>query len=422
MRKRYTIGLMALALAAAALPARAQASFSVYVSIGDSLAAGFSSGSLVEPHQRNSVPALIARQAAIADFQLPTVSEPGIPAELALLSLSPSPIIVPKASTTGQPTNLALPRPYNNLAVPGAKAKDALTRTTDGGGFHDLILRGLAPQVAQAQALHPTFVTLWIGNNDVLSAAIAGRVVEGETLTPAGEFRQTYAAIVSELRSTGASIVAANLPDVTTIPFVTTIPPILVNPATREPVIVGGQTVPLIGPSGPLPGNSLVTLGASALLASGVGIPKALGGQGTPLPDEVILDANEVAIIKDRVAVDNQSIADICGAAGIPVVDINGILNDLATNGREVGGIRLDAEFLTGGIFSYDGVHPTELGYAVVANEWISVINAHGGSLAQVDLTPFLGVAQGASRRRGLPEFSHEAFENLLSALRPFGQ
>jgi lysophospholipase L1-like esterase len=419
MRKRTTTGFLALALAAgAALPARAQVRFNDYVSIGDSFAAGFSSGSLVETHQRNSVPALLARQAAVPLFQMPLVSEPGIPAELVLVSLSPGPIILPKSTTTGQPVNLQVPRPYNNLAVPGARAKDALTRSTDGGGFHDLILRKFGPQVAQAKLLRPSFVTLWIGNNDVLSAVLAGRVIEATTLTPAAEFRLTYAAIVSELKSTGASIVAANLPDVTTIPFVTTIPPVVVNPATRQPVIVSGQTIPLLGPDGPLPGNSLVTLGAASLLAQGIGIPKPLGGQGTPLPDNVILDAGEVAAIQDRVAADNQSIADVCASAGIPVLDIHGILADLVVNGREVGGIRLSADFLTGGVFSYDGVHPTDLGYAVVANEWISVINAHGGSLPPVDLAPFLGIAQSASHREALPELSQEAFENLLAALR----
>ena len=54
-------------------------SFTAYYSIGDSLAAGFESGSLVETHQRVSAPALIARQAGVTDFQLPLVSEPGIP-------------------------------------------------------------------------------------------------------------------------------------------------------------------------------------------------------------------------------------------------------------------------------------------------------------------------------------------------------
>src|SRR6185369_16533251 len=98
-------------------------------------------GGLVNAHQVTSVPALLARQGAAPDFQMPLMSPPGIPAELTLVSLVPVPTIVRKPGQ-GAPLNFALPRPYNNLAVPGATIIDAVTRVTDGGGLHDLILRG----------------------------------------------------------------------------------------------------------------------------------------------------------------------------------------------------------------------------------------------------------------------------------------
>jgi lysophospholipase L1-like esterase len=417
MRRVKTV-LLALALASGAGSAFAQVNFNDYVSVGDSLAAGFSSGSLVETHQRNSVPALLARQAGLPRFEQPTVSEPGIPVELTLVTLSPRTIIAPKASAPGSPTNLALPRPYNNLAVPGATSIDALETVSDDGGLHDMILRGIGTQVQQAKLLRPSFITLWIGNNDVLGAAIAGRAVDGVTLTPTAVFADVYRSIVAELQASGAQIVAANLPDVTAIPFVTTIPPVVVNPATRQPVQVNGASVPLIGPSGPLPSNTLVTLAAASLLAKGVGIPKELGGAGTPLPDEVLLDANERSVIREHVAADNQAIADVCAAARIPVVDLNAVLNELNAHGREVGGIHLTSDFLTGGIFSYDGIHLTDLGYAIVANEWIDVINERsGGSLPLVDLSPFLS-ASAATRQPARAEFSQEAWDNLREIFR----
>jgi lysophospholipase L1-like esterase len=403
---------------------RAQVSFQSFVVVGDSLAAGFSSGSLVETHQRNSVPALIARQAGASPFEQPLVSEPGLPTELALVTLFPSPVIARKASTTGSPANLNLPRPYNNLAVPGATSVDALTKVTDAGGFHDLVLRGLGTQVQQAAAQQPSFVLLWIGNNDVLGAAVRGQAIDGVTLTPTATFRVVYGQIVGALRATGAKIVAANLPDVTTIPYVTTIAPVVVNPTTGEPVTVNGQTVPLIGPQGPIASNTLVTIPASSFLAQGVGIPTALGGQGTPLPDEVLLDANEQAIIRDHVNADNDAIRDICGAAGIPVVDVNGLLGDVASGGRIVGGIKLTSAFLSGGVFSYDGVHPTELGYSLVANEWIDAINGAGGSVPRVNLEPFLFGTQArsvraASRRYTPFEFTQKAWDALLTVFPP---
>ena len=414
MSHRFTPALAAALVALASSAARAQATFDVYVALGDSLTAGVVSGSLVETHQVNSFPAQIARAAGIQGFQQPTVSEPGSPPELTLISLSPSPIVVPKASRPGSPTNAALPRPYNNLGVPGADTQDILATVTDGGGPHDLVLRGRGTALQQAATLRPTFITLWIGNNDVLGAALTGRAIEGATITSVAKFRARFEQIVTAVKATGARVVAANLPDVASIPFVTTIPPVVVNPTTREPVLVDGQPVPLIGPNGALPSNAYVLLTASSFLAQGVGIPKALGGLGTPLSDAVILDADEVGAIRDHVNAYNLAIRDLCGAAGIPVLDLNAVLNEIATEGRSIGGIRLTSAYLTGGIFSYDGVHPTELGYAVLANEWIQKINEGGASLPLVDLSPFLGVGGSARRPPGPVEFTEEAYRSLL--------
>ena len=413
--------LVALGFATAA---SAQSNTATYVSVGDSLAAGFSSGSLVETNQAGSVPALIARQSGLADFQQPLVTEPGIPAQLALLSLIPGPVVAPKSASLGTPKNLNLPRPYNNLAVPGATADDALKTVHDPDNpFSDLVLRGLASQVAQAVGSRPTFITLWIGNNDVLGAAIRGRAIDGVTLTPPDEFRATYTRIVALLKITGAGIVAANLPDVTSIPYVTTIKPYVVDPATGQPVMLNGNTVPLIGPGGPLPTNAFVTLPAQSLLARGIGIPATPGGTGQPLPDEVVLDAGEVSVIRDHVSQDNQAIRDVCLAAGIPVLDVNALFSELLRSGRTVGGIQLSSAFLTGGIFSYDGVHPSGLGYAVVANEWIGAINAAGGHVPLLDLAPFLGtsaasVTAKAAGRPTPPSFTYspEAYQSLLAA------
>jgi lysophospholipase L1-like esterase len=422
-KKRPSLALLALLAGAGSAPAQ---TFTNYVAVGDSLTAGFMSGSLVQTHQLNSYPALLARQARVPDFQQPLVSEPGIPTELALLTLTPSPVIAPKHTAQGVPLNAGLARSYNNLGVPGATSVDCFGTTS--GGFHDLVLRGLGTAVQQAVAARPTFLTLWIGNNDVLGAAVNGRAIDGVTLVPAATFRKVYTDIVAALKGTGAPIVAANLPDVTSIPFVTTIPRVVVNPTTRQPVLVNGQPVPLIGPNGPLPSGSYVTLAATVYLAQGVGIPAGLGGQGTALPDEVILDTAEVAAIRDRVETNNRAIVDICSAAGIPVLDVNALLKEFSSSGRDLGGVTLTSTFLTGGMFSYDGIHLTDLGYAVLANEWIALINQRGGSLPPVNLGPYFGLsstagtagrvaatARGARTAPPLPafEFSQEAMDTL---------
>ncbi len=394
LRTTLKTSLLAAALAATtAAAAFAQVDFSRYVAIGDSLTAGYMSGGLVETSQENSYPALIHRQATGSDsgFEQPLVTPPGIPAVFELVSLSP--LVIGPTPGQGAPANAQLPRPYNNLGIPGATVHDILATTS--GGIYDLILRNPAfhntTDIEQALSLQPTFVTVWIGNNDALNAATSG-IVNDMSLTPAAVFDSEYKTLIGAIaQNSSAKIAVALIPDVTTIPFVATIPPVVVNPATNEPVIVGGQPVFLIGSKGQLGPGDHVLLSAAGLLAQGIGVPQALGGTGQPLPDQVILDATETATITDRIASYNASIRAAAGTVNAAVVDTNALLHQLATSGINVGGIQFTSSFLTGGVFSYDGVHPTSFGYAYVANAFIAAINAKFGShIAPATYTPFI--------------------------------
>jgi lysophospholipase L1-like esterase len=383
-RPRALITLLALALVvpgAAFAVNTGSADFTNYVSAGDSLTAGFMSGSLIETSQLHDYPSIIANQATAgaADFQQPLVSPPGIPNILQLEGLFPT-VILPLPGQ-GAPINLDLPRLYNNLAVPGETVGTMLTvksdiPTTGKPGLHDLILRGFGTQIEEVVGSKPTFVTLWIGNNDALGAATSGNVA---LLTPLAVFQQEYTTVIGAIASTGAKMAIANIPDVTSIPFVTTIPIVLVNPDTNQPVIFNGNPVPLIGPKGLLVPGDHVLLSASADLAKGLGIPKPIGS-GLPLPASDVLLAADAATINARIGQYNAVIASAAQQTGAALVDINSLLTQLATTGIEVGGIPFNAGFLTGGVFSYDGVHPTHFGYAFVANAFIAAINQQFGA------------------------------------------
>ncbi|MEJ2544391.1 MAG: hypothetical protein P8Y99_10025, partial [Calditrichaceae bacterium] len=100
--------------------------FSKYVAIGNSLTAGYQSGSLVEEHQQYSYPNLIAQQLDIDDFQQPTISWPGLPNIMTLESVTG---VLGTASGTGAPTNLTLARPYDNMGIPGIVLADVNNAT-----------------------------------------------------------------------------------------------------------------------------------------------------------------------------------------------------------------------------------------------------------------------------------------------------
>ena len=63
----------------------------------------------------------------------------------------------------------------------------------------------------------------------------------------------------------------------------------------------------------------------------------------------------------------------------VVVVDINALFKNLSANGIVVGGKKLTTGFL-GGLFSLDGVHPSNTGYAILANETIHAINNQFGT------------------------------------------
>ena len=397
-----------------ASPLFSQTRFNKYVALGDSLTAGVEGGCLVTRHQQRSYPKLVADALRITDFQQPLVSERAVGAAGATGTclgavVAGGTITVGPVSTQGAPTNATLPRPYDNLGMPGANAADLVDlRVANPAGntanrSAALVLRNFPGgpfegrnAIEEANLLNPDLVTVWIGPNDILGAALSGAAIDQVTLTPTALFEEKYSQILSGLRATNRRLITLNVPDVTALAFTTTIPSVVVNPATRQPVLVNGNPVPLLGPRTtstcstppcPLPAGTLVTLGASALLGQGIGIPTTLGGTGLPLPDGsftppatlsqgVLLYPDEVALIQQRTEDINAAIASVSAANGATVIDTHALFDEIVAHGYDAGGgIVIMRSFLTGGLFSADGFHPSNIGYAIVAKEIIQHLN-----------------------------------------------
>ena len=433
------IMILAAAAGLAASSALADPDFSQYVALGDSLGAGVESGCIVERHQLKSYPARLARsmghvvaEALDADathFQQPLVSEPGLPQPCytAVFANGTIGINTHSGEPGGHPENSLYPHPYNNLSVPFAHSYDLVDKTTSNGtDSYALVLRNFpgsplnnTSAVLQAIGLHPTFITVWVGQNDLLDAAGTGTVLsdsclalspqgggscDGITFTTLDKFTTKYNQVLQTLRGglPDATIVVFTIPDVTTLPFATTVPPVVVNPATRQPVLdPAGHVIPLIGQKhdgsvGQIPLNTLVTLPASSLEGQGLGIPCVIFPAGHapplcdhPLPDGgltaqglssgVLLYGDEVSVLRQRTADYNSAINAAAAAVGAKVVDSNGIFNDVRANGRSYAGVHVSTAFLTGGFFSYDGVHPSNVGYAIAADEFIKAMNSDFG-------------------------------------------
>ncbi|HSP34744.1 MAG TPA: SGNH/GDSL hydrolase family protein, partial [Thermoanaerobaculia bacterium] len=314
----------ALALVVAAptfAAARGSADFTRLVVLGDSYGAGVESGSLNERHQPYSWGATLARQVGAPNFVQPLVSYPGIGAELQLNDIIAYPPVITPAAGQGQPLLLTYPAPYNNLSIPGARVADLTTLTGTEAvtntqtAFAQFILRGQGTAVQQAIAQKPTFIAIWIGGNDLLGAVLAGTPA---ALTPTADFRTAFTKMLDQLiaGAPNAGIVVGNLPTAAqALPVLTTVAPYLINPFDRKPVIgPNGQKIYFIadlggGQIGQLSDTSAVLLPCSAQLATGFGIPAALGADprfanlpnlGKPLPDACVVTQTEAAAIAAR--------------------------------------------------------------------------------------------------------------------------
>ena len=128
---RIATALLLTAIVAVPLfAARGSANFTTFVAIGDSYGAGLESGSLNLNHQRFSWPAVIARQAGVADFQQPLVSFPGIGNELQLVDI----IHFPRGSNASAPNPRRSPRsparpPLRTPAARGKRPHSGILRT-----------------------------------------------------------------------------------------------------------------------------------------------------------------------------------------------------------------------------------------------------------------------------------------------------
>jgi len=332
------------------------------VVIGDSLSAGFQNGSLHEAHQPNGCASLVAARGGAA-LPLPLIAAPGIPN----IITGVNPTTFEPGVSSGRVDPFIQPM---NLAVPGHTLSDALGRRPDIpiDSLTDLVLGlpglfgGVArSQVEWAEALAPSTILVWIGNVDALSAAL---VADPAVLTPVAVFESEYADLMTRLAATGARLVVANIPDVTVVPFLTPAAAVIAGVAEQTGVPSAIVEV-LLG----LAAGDYVTPDAFAL------IPGILGDPATgPLPGSVVLTAAEVADVRAATAGYNAIIAAQAARHGAALVDIYGLTARLRADGVVVGGQRLTTEFL-GGLFSLDGIHPTNTGYAIIANEFIRALD-----------------------------------------------
>jgi lysophospholipase L1-like esterase len=333
-----------------------------------------------------------------------------------------------------------------NLGVPGIKVADV---TTNGYGFNNPLgfnpfferllpsaqPQGLANYLQYVQervaTLHPTFFTNWLGNNDVLGYASSGGA--SDVLTPVADFTTKYNQVLTALTANGAKGLVATIPDVTNVPLFTTVPTATVlaqingtaiSPAVNAAVaaqlgmasLPAGSKLTLYITTGTgtkreataddlllLPASSYInTASTTSPFPNGIGIlipgasapvAGALAAASNALPSSLVLDATEKASVLTRTSELNSVIRASAATYKLALFDSNTFFRTVAASGFATNGVNNSTTYVSGNLFSLDGVHPTPRGYAIVANEMLQAINTtYGSSFRGVNPNEYSGI------------------------------
>jgi hypothetical protein len=316
--------------------------------------------------------------------------------------------------------------PFNNMGVPGATLQSLFYNrlgdpTPDGHPFNPFFVRfastPTATMIGDAASQQPTFFYLWIGNNDVLGSALAGTDV---LATPVDSFAKYYNYAVGTLLASGKSPkgVLANIPDVTSIPFFNTISKslpyngliltqgqadslnLLYGLLYSHPEIhfVGGQNPWVItntagewkqmGPDD----QFLLTLPTDSIKCFGMGVANPFTRTPFPIPGKYVLEKTEITNLTDRVNAYNTIIKGVADAKNLALVNMNSNMKYFESP-MVFDGIKLSLTFVTGGLFSTDGIHLCPRGNAVAANYFIQAINTkYGCNIPEVNVGSYSGL------------------------------
>ena len=468
-----------------------EADFSSYVAIGNSLTAGYIDGTVSRVGQTYSFPNILSQQFSLVGggaFTQPSYEDDVNNTGGFLLGTTQitSTRLIINTSTGGPEPIAGMPTAnvgslqataYNNMGVPGAKSFHFLAAgygnlagVATGQANPYYVRHATSPTatvLGDAMMKNPTFFTNWVGDMDVLAFATSGGIGVDQTgnLNPASYgsnditdpqvFASVYSTITNTLTANGAKGVCATIPNVTSIPYFTTVPynpltvtvlgggneqvgiatvqalntqlygPLkqiltalgqgnrinLLSTTEANPLMIKDEsladlsiqitaiaaTIPQLAPLAPFLGQTygqarqatasdlvLLTTRSAIGAAPGGGVPAPFDKFGItyPLQDQHLLVPSEIALINTATTNFNNTIKAIAASKNLAVADMNAVLAQLVTGLAYADGQIYKAGYFSSAtantvVFSLDGVHPNARGYAIVANEFIKVINSY---------------------------------------------
>ncbi|MBU3660111.1 MAG: hypothetical protein FGM14_09590 [Flavobacteriales bacterium] len=390
----------------ATTPAQGEMNPTRFVMLGGGHAAGYMDDALTFEGQTNSVSNILAEQFKTIGggaFNQPYVSQSSMGVSMAGLapfklgyktdcknvtSLSPVRIATGGDLAVLNDNLYSVSNKFGNFGIPGLKLMDVSNTAYANSNpfFKRMTSSTTASVLDNVIAVNPTFFSVFLGIEDVMDYAKSGGV--NNNLPSTTNFEAAYSNLVSVMTANGAKGVVATIPDVTKMPYFTTIPWNGLNLDESNVTTLNNIYNPL---------NFYFQLGSNPFMildpaANDFGVRQLLDGEllllsvpldsvkcnqmGVlfPLRNEFVLTLEEISTLRSQIAAYNTIIKNIAVQYNLAVVETDKFAENLK-DGFVYNGISMSAKFVSGGAYSLDGIHFNAKGNALLANEFIKAIN-----------------------------------------------
>ncbi len=349
-----------------------------YVAFGNDYTTGVLNNVISEEGQKNSFPALLAKQFNIIDsttsFNLPLMPLGMMDKQLILEKLDsiytgcPDKILLEGLHNLKPSIPIdALYGTFHNMGSPNMKTKDM-----PNGLIQKDLLRFIhqnTTYIDAAKSMKPSFFSVEMGFADVRNYARLGGTCDVGCMPSTRDFEALYKRILDSLKTPDNKGLIFTIPDITEMPYLTFGKNYfgLNNDCSSSFFYIENHDESI----------SVAKNDEVFLLTELENIIKL--GQGTsdnnPIRDFYCLDATEMKQLKIYIATYNNIIRQLATSYDLALVDLNQIFHEINVNGYMQDGINLNNTYITGGFYSIDGYSLSPRGNAYITNRIIEVLN-----------------------------------------------
>lgn len=394
-----------------------------FVAIGDGNTAGYMDDALYQYGQQNSLGAILQTQLQLVgagEIYNPLMGSANIGANSSLLSklilgyktdclgaTGLSPVRFAQQGEALTASVYSSQNKYSNFGVPGLRMIDMVSTSFGNINLpqHNAFFARMSkdqfnlPGSGNYSSVqenifdggYPTFCSIYLGIEDVLPYARSGATQNSMSPLagfPGLGFEESLTQLCGQLYSQNVKAVVGTIPDITQMPYFTTIPYNGLNLDDEKAAslnqiygplgfsfTIGSNPFMIEDPAAGAFGVRPMLEGELILLSVPLDSMKCHQyGSVYPLRDEFVLTLGELQEIRNQILAYNQVIRQHSNFYGFAIAETADFYAKLY-DGFVYNGVAMSAKFVSGGAYSLDGIHLNPRGNALLANVFITAIN-----------------------------------------------